>query len=97
MDKQKVYAENEVSQDILTSDQMSKSMEHENAEAVYIKKRAETFHIQAASFPGRTLQRGLYLEGDQAICRLRRLARYSIGKEGWARVTYHRAKVKIRN
>ena len=80
VDKQKVYAENEVSQDILTSDQMSKSMEHENAEAVYIKEPyKEVFTLRAI--------------GDLSF---KEIGEIFDRKEGWARVTYHRAKLKIR-
>ena len=86
VDKQKVYAENEVSQDILTSDQMSKSMEHENAEAIYIKKEQKL-----------SIYRLLHSleEPYKEVFTLRAIGDLSF-KEGWARVTYHRAKLKIR-
>ncbi len=95
VDKQKVYAENEVSQDILTSDQMSKSMEHENAEAVYIKKEQKLsiyrlLHSLEEPYKEVFTLRAI---GDLSF---KEIGEIFDRKEGWARVTYHRAKLKIR-
>ena len=95
VDKQKVYAENEVSQDILTSDQMSKSMEHENAEAIYIKKEQKLsiyrlLHSLEEPYKEVFTLRAI---GDLSF---KEIGEIFDRKEGWARVTYHRAKLKIR-